>query len=417
MSFDVTTLALAKSYTNQHSGGGGQVQPDWNQNDPTAKDYVKNRPFYTETVETVLIEESTVSFSDTGEGFYGAEFPSPVSATVGETYKVYWDGTVYECTCVDFSGSNIIGNLSIEGFGSDTGEPFVMQVANGDGIVIITTDTSASHTFSIIGLVTEVVKIDEKYLPDTVATKSDVESTQKVLDGVFSSVATFTFDKQTSGKDIVVFNAFYYYKMSDFNPAPEDVISFKGTTEFGTEYSEINIGNNCVEYGRRFIIVASAGGCSLPVTETVTRSFTAPSAGLYAMYTIDNPHQTAGTAEFIIKPSSGSSYVTGLLLKSSTAGSTKKFRITVNDDYNVSATNTSDSVSKALATTEYVDNSVSNPLNITSATVGQIAKISAVDSDGKPTAWEPVDIPSGVTDDYINSLIDTKLGVIENGAY
>lgn len=44
MSFDVTTLALAKSYADQHSGGGGQVQPDWNQNDETAKDYVKNRP-------------------------------------------------------------------------------------------------------------------------------------------------------------------------------------------------------------------------------------------------------------------------------------------------------------------------------------------------------------------------------------
>lgn len=44
MSFDVTTLALAKSYADQHSGGGGQVQPDWKQNDETAKDYVKNRP-------------------------------------------------------------------------------------------------------------------------------------------------------------------------------------------------------------------------------------------------------------------------------------------------------------------------------------------------------------------------------------
>lgn len=393
MSFDVTTLALAKSYTNQHSGGGGQVQPDWNQNDSTQPDYVKNRPFYTATDETVLVEESTVSFADTGQGFYGAEFSSTFEATVGETYKVSWDGTTYECTCVDFSGNNMIGNLSIAGLGSDTGEPFVMQVVNGKGITIITLDTSASHTFSIIGFVQEVVKIDEKYLPDTVATKSEVEATQKVLDGAFSSVATFTFDKQTSGKDIVVFNAFYYYKISDFNPAPEDVISFKGTTEFGTEYSEINIGNNCVEYGRRFIIVASAGSCSLPITETVTKSFTAPSAGLYAMYTIDNPNQTAGTAEFIIKPSSGSSYITGLLLKSCTHGSTKKFRITVDDDYNVSATNTSDSVSKALATTEYVDNSVSNPLNITSATVGQIAKIASVDDSGKPTEWEAVDMP------------------------
>lgn len=34
-------------------------------------------------------------------------------------------------------------------------------------------------------------------------------------------------------------------------------------------------------------------------------------------------------------------------------------------------------------------------LGLTSATVGQIAKITAVDSDGKPTAWAPVDMPSG----------------------
>lgn len=34
-------------------------------------------------------------------------------------------------------------------------------------------------------------------------------------------------------------------------------------------------------------------------------------------------------------------------------------------------------------------------LGITSATVGQIAKITAVDASGKPTAWSPVDMPTG----------------------
>lgn len=33
-------------------------------------------------------------------------------------------------------------------------------------------------------------------------------------------------------------------------------------------------------------------------------------------------------------------------------------------------------------------------LSVTGATVGQIAKITAVDDSGKPTAWEPVDMPS-----------------------
>ena len=62
---------------------------------------------------------------------------------------------------------------------------------------------------------------------------------KEVLDCAFSSVATFTFDKQTSGRDTFNFNGFNYYKISDFNPAPEDVISFKGTTESGADLSGI----------------------------------------------------------------------------------------------------------------------------------------------------------------------------------
>ena len=156
--------------------GGGGVQPDWNQNDDTQSDYVKNRPFYTGSlVETVLVEESTVSF----EGGY-SEFPSTFEATVGETYKVYWDGTAYECTCVASNGRLFIGNLSIMGRGSDTGEPFIMMINNGIGIGIVTTDISDSHTFSISGIAQEVVKIDEKYLPTIPTDKLPTIPTDKL---------------------------------------------------------------------------------------------------------------------------------------------------------------------------------------------------------------------------------------------
>ena len=141
---------------------------DWNENDPTKPGYIKNRPFYTgNPVETVLVEESTVSFIEQG-GLYMAQFQSTFEATVGEVYKVSWDGTVYECTCVGFSGETAIGNLSIAGAGSDTGEPFLMGVMGNGEAMIYTLDTSASHTFSISGFVPEVVKIDKKYLPTTV---------------------------------------------------------------------------------------------------------------------------------------------------------------------------------------------------------------------------------------------------------
>ena len=144
------------------------AQPDWNQNDYTQPDYVKNRPFYTgDPVETVLVEESTVSFSKSS-GLYGAEFPSTFEATVGETYKVYWDGAVYECVCVDFNNILTIGNLSIIRGGPDTGEPFFMNIHNGSGILIGTSDTSDTHTFSISQEgEPEIVKINPKYLPKT----------------------------------------------------------------------------------------------------------------------------------------------------------------------------------------------------------------------------------------------------------
>ena len=144
---------------------GSTTQSDWDQNDSTASNYVKNRPFYTgDPVETVLIEETTVPFAS-NNGLYVADVESTFEATAGETYKVSWDDTVYECICVNFYDFFAIGNLSIINSGSDTGEPFFMAISNGEGIQIGTADTSASHTISISGMVAPVVKIDRKYLP------------------------------------------------------------------------------------------------------------------------------------------------------------------------------------------------------------------------------------------------------------
>ena len=141
-----------------------QVQSDWNQNDETAVDYVKNRPFYTgNPVETVLVEESTLTFREVADGIYATEIPPTFLATAGKTYTVYWDSASYECTCVDI-GYPVLGNLSIAFDGSDTGEPFVILMSN-EYIVIYASDTSASHTFSISKVAPEVVKVDTKYLP------------------------------------------------------------------------------------------------------------------------------------------------------------------------------------------------------------------------------------------------------------
>lgn len=323
---DKDSLVAAINEAAASSGAGSSVPK------PLTYDYMpEGYPSRTMQI-TTLMEEQELAFS-LNQGAYVSLLAGGFEVAAGQTYTVKWDGTEYECVGAALGkDAYVFGNLSIVSGGADTGEPFIYVYVISENEAFgqfATLDTSASHTISVQRIVETVTPMAEEYLPENIATKSDVESTQKVLDGVFSSVATFTFDKQTSGRDTFVFNAFNYYKISDFNPAPEDVISFKGTSESGYKKSFINAGNNCVEYGS-FIIVASAGGCSIPITETVTDSFIAPSAGLYASYDQDNAFMTAGTAEFAIKPSSGN-YITGLFLKSCTHGSTKKFEITVDD--------------------------------------------------------------------------------------
>lgn len=48
-------------------------------------------------------------------------------------------------------------------------------------------------------------------------------------------------------------------------------------------------------------------------------------------------------------------------------------------------------------------------LGITGATVGQIAKIAAVDASGKPTAWDPVDMPSWSAEKSWTKIIDASV--------
>ena len=162
------------------------AQSDWNQNDETALDYVKNRPFYTaEPVPTVLLEEITAPFEGVGGGFYLTLLQSTDILSVGETYTVSWDGTLYKTVCADVDGIPTIGNLSILGEGSDTGEPFA--ISQTDRIQIVTLNTSASHTISISRIgAPEVVKIDEKYLPAILAPIYIIKN-----DSTFSSSITF----------------------------------------------------------------------------------------------------------------------------------------------------------------------------------------------------------------------------------
>ena len=134
------------------------VQPDWNQNDNTKPDYVKNRPFYTGgTVETVLLQEQTVTFTD---GWSDTSFDFDISSE--GIVKVIWDGTEYICIPEIFPnlvgfGNRFLDNESFE----NTGEPFWY-----DGESFYTNSSANSHQIKVSKISNEVIQIDLKYIPN-----------------------------------------------------------------------------------------------------------------------------------------------------------------------------------------------------------------------------------------------------------
>ena len=91
-----------KAYWGQSEGGGGSggAQPDWNQNDNTAADYVKNRPFWREKTKELLVPGITgpidVTTEDNGRGFFIATGELFGVAPDATNYVVF-DGVEYTC--------------------------------------------------------------------------------------------------------------------------------------------------------------------------------------------------------------------------------------------------------------------------------------------------------------------------------
>ena len=356
------------------------VQSDWNQNDQTTKDYIKNRiGGYEANIDPITIswDGNTEGKTVVADQLYLVSNETPTAnQLIGGTikYVIIKNGettsenlTITEDAIGSYANENIIigefcviihspgtvGNATFE----KTGIYFAGIFGETQTIYV-----NELTTVSAIG----IIKIPEKYLD--AATKAQVATAQttantaqttantvtNAVKKVIFSTASFTFDKVTSGRDTFRYNAFSYYKISDFNVNKNDVISFYGTRENGKELSSIDVGNNCVEYGL-FIIVASPGECSLNIRDHVM-SFTAPSAGLYACYENGNDTITAGTGIFTmasIPTNTVGIQSTGLNLQSSSNNLIKEYKVTI-DDESLRVTNISDNASKKLATEDYV---------------------------------------------------------------
>lgn len=152
-----------KNIKSEFNNIGKSSIPDWNQNDSTAADYVKNRPFYTsDSVETVILDNLNI---DCSSGQY--KVPGfTISFEEGVTYTVTWDGTVYECVAY-YADKDIlaIGNGSLAGASGGSSEPFIITNLGSENVLLILDDAQSTHTVSLSGDIATTHTIEKKYLP------------------------------------------------------------------------------------------------------------------------------------------------------------------------------------------------------------------------------------------------------------
>ena len=140
---------------------------DWNQNDSTASDYIKNRPFYTgEVVQTEIIPEQTYTLSSEGSFnvYMDKSGTYPYYLEEGKNYIVVYNGTTYELTSINMNGITYIGDIGPL-LGEEATLPFAIVAGNGL-LQIVDYNGNTEVTFKIIGDRNDIIQIDLKYIPE-----------------------------------------------------------------------------------------------------------------------------------------------------------------------------------------------------------------------------------------------------------
>ena len=241
-------------------GGGSSVQPDWNQNDSTQPDYVKNRPFYTGSmVEMVMLPETTITITAGSQNLISSSFP--YSFEPGKTYIITFDGVDTEYTAYEAEGFVVIGY----DYSSVAGGSGYIVMNGSRAIALATLDTSlnGSHTIAIKGYTQEIIKIDEKYLPDNLATKSDVEAAQTTAENAQTTASNAKSDAldlaaRMFGYTSVVDNAFKDDKTLSITSLPACITSIGSYAFFGCT----NLALTSLPSGVTVIGIGAFSGCT-----------------------------------------------------------------------------------------------------------------------------------------------------------
>lgn len=309
----------AEAAANGSQGGGNEsgqnhVQSDLSQNDPTRPDYVKHRTHYEENNQTVIEWDGNTEGRDSFEfsvaTFYKVSdlvpqedtvvggtlaFSSGESMSVGTDTIVAGEGgyIIFEPAIVMKSTKATIADIPIE--------------APSTGIYFVSYGAS-EYTSSLTYGSTIVHPLDEKWIPDSIARKTDIgqnmvqsdlsQNDPEALDYVKhrthweeGNQTVIEWDGNTEGRDSLEIDGFMFYKVSDLLPTEEGITG--GELVFSTGESmpvateSIAVGDGCFLVAELVIVMqnthATVAGFSLEAPSTGVY-FASVSADTYAAF-------------------------------------------------------------------------------------------------------------------------------------
>ena len=363
-----------------------QKQADWAQNDETAADYVKNRPFY-EADEAPL-----------GEIEFTAESASKITHTVNAmSYKVL--GAIQSVTgygsqgaqirlflCGKFYEVNARFDRGIFSFNSDeiygivyfgSGQEFYFEIQDNS----IVFEVGKSYSVSFFDINNKgYVKIPFEYFPDSVFTQESAPV--RYGDGDLSTIQGY--DTTASGINSHAEGS--YTTASGINSHAEGLYTTASGDDSHAEGGTTTAsGNNSHTEGSN---TKASGYSSHAEGDGTTASAICQHAqGSYNIPDTTSAH-IVGNGESPGKKSNahtldwqGNAWFAGDVYVGSTSGTNR-------DDGSKKLVDTSDLLAFGQEVTYYV---IPKP---TTAQVGQIVKVKAVDASGKITETEAVDMPS-----------------------
>lgn len=279
---------IAKANISGGSGGGEGsstifVRADWNQNDETQSDYIRNRPFYETIVNTELINDNFTFTLNSDLGAFIAhrvvseEYVNLWNSDWADDVTVVWDGVTFTSQPKDLMGLKCVGNVEAFLQTGNSGHPFIISIddkgifsSNVMLLIVSLVDTSdAAHDVSINIPINDIVKIPNKYLSQPDWDEIDKNNNSYIKNKPFGIIpsGTVVVDETTADCSIQEDDNMWLTYLPDYGRI---IVPSTYNIEFdGISYTIDAIGNGEVYIyeGSTFIFVISSGACILASTQ------------------------------------------------------------------------------------------------------------------------------------------------------